>query len=405
MSIDTFVYRNTFPPPDAAGTPLSGKRFSVQPNMSVRDWPTGAGSLALEGYVAVENATVVGRLQMAGAYIVGSTRMSEFGLGICDDSSARAVVDGHADIALITDTMGEARMAAALTGLCGFKPSYGIVSRLGLIGLVPSMECFGMVARHPADITAVLGAVVGPDENDFSMVVDGIPDPGAEKGDGDLRGSFGVVPEILELLGKEEIKIFRENLKWLEMNGWKVHEVSIPDFALFPVIHNVIGSVEASSSGGKYDGVRYGYRAQGTKNWNEMYLKTRDEAFGFLVKTYFMQGAYFQFENYQAFENACRIRARLLRETQRLFEEVDMLVLPTRRHGFPADTARSVKETYEAFSFTVLSNITGQPAIHLSNPRGGKPFEPGVQLVCPHCADFRLLSVAEQLYACWKGGY
>lgn len=154
MSMDAFIYRNLTPPPDAGNTPLSGKRFTVQANMSVRDWPTEAGSVALKGYIAVEDSTVVSRLQKAGACLVGSTRMSELGFGIRNDSSAKAVVDGHADIALITDTMGEARMAAALAGVCGFKPSHGIVSRFGLFGLVPSMECIGIAARHPFDITA-----------------------------------------------------------------------------------------------------------------------------------------------------------------------------------------------------------------------------------------------------------
>ena len=403
MSMDAFIYRNLTPPPDAGNTPLSGKRFTVQANMSVRDWPTEAGSVALKGYIAVEDSTVVSRLQKAGACLVGSTRMSELGFGIRNDSSAKAVVDGHADIALITDTMGEARMAAALAGVCGFKPSHGIVSRFGLFCLVPSMECIGIAARHPFDITAVLGAIAGYDENDYSMAVDGIPDPERVHGNNDYQGFAGFIREFLESLGEEENGIFRESLQWLEMNGWRVREVSLPDIALLPAVHNVIGSVEASSSGGKYDGVRYGYRAQGTKNWNEMYLKTREEAFGLLVKSYLMQGAYFQFENYRAFENACRIRNRLLRKTQQLLQEVAMLVFPTRRHAFPADMARNIKETYEAFPFTMLSNVTGQPAIHLSNTHGGNPLEPGVQLVGPLYGDFRLLGMAERLFVSRKG--
>ena len=121
---------------------LRGLSISFQPNMSVCGWPTTAGSRALEGFTAVYDATAVERLKQAGANVKGSIRMSELGFGLAGDTGAEILSSGRADCVLMTDTMGEARVSACLADAFGFKPSYGLVSRFGLIGLVPSMECY-----------------------------------------------------------------------------------------------------------------------------------------------------------------------------------------------------------------------------------------------------------------------
>jgi len=158
MGSDVCVYLDPSPPAGGDG-PLGGVRVTVQPNLSVRDWPTEAGSKALERFVALEDATAVERLRAAGAAVVGSTRMSELGFGLAGDSSAAALAGNICDAALVTDTLGEARWAAAAAGAVGFKPSHGVVSRLGLIGLVPSMECLGVVAGSVERAAAVMAAV------------------------------------------------------------------------------------------------------------------------------------------------------------------------------------------------------------------------------------------------------
>jgi aspartyl-tRNA(Asn)/glutamyl-tRNA(Gln) amidotransferase subunit A len=403
MSSDIFIHRNISPPVTMADAPLCGKRVVIQPNMSAREWLTDAGSPALKGFIALEDATVIARLQNAGAHLVGSTRMSELGFGLNGDCSTRALVDGDADVALITDTMGESRMAAAMSGFCGFKPSYGIVSRFGLIGLVPSMECFGIMSKTPLEIASVLNVVAGHDDRDFSMSEEELPHVPVTEAEINPRGSIGVIGESLQLLKEEEVGVFRERLQRLADRGMEIRDISLPDFDLLPAIHNVIGSVEASSSGGKYDGVRYGHRSSGAKNWNEMYLKSRGESFGHLIKTYLLQGAYFQFENFTAFENACRIRSRLFQQTQRLFEQVDFLVLPTRRHDFPVDKASTINSVYETFFLSILPNITGLPAIHLSDSVTGQPIDPGLQIVGKRLDDLRLLYTAAHLQSPGKG--
>jgi aspartyl-tRNA(Asn)/glutamyl-tRNA(Gln) amidotransferase subunit A len=405
MPAKIFTHLNNKSKPADGNMHLSGRKVAVQPNMAVKDWRTEAGSRALKGYVPLENATVVNCLQQRGAYLVGSTKMSELGFGIRGDSSANAVAEGHADSALMTDTMGEVRMAAAINGLIGFKPSYGIVSRFGLIGLVPSMECFGITAKTTGEIVDLLSVISIPDENDFSMSDADLTLSNAESQDRDISGvTLGVIRNCYGLMTQEEIDRFRETCRNLERRGWKIREVELPNFDLFPLVHNVIGSVEASSSCGKFDGVRYGYRASGTKNWNDMYIKSRGESFGLLLKSYLMQGAYFQFEDYSTFENACRIRARLVKETQKLLGEVDMLVLPTKRTGFNAYSAQTISETYEAFCFTLPANVTGVPAVSLSLDPLGTREGSGVQLIGRYLEDMCLLAVAGKISASCDGG-
>ena len=267
MITDIFTYVDPKPPAAVSGGPLEEVTVAIQPTMAVRGWPTEAGSLALERYVALEDATVIERLRKGGATIMGSTRMSELGFGFTGDTSARAVSDGAVDVALVMDTMGNARISASSANLFGFKPSYGIVSRLGLIGLVPSMECFGIIAKTPRKITAVLSSIAGADDHDFSMC-DEFPDFGAFDGSAVENVTLGVVREALELLDQDVYRAFRASLSRLEEAGITLREVSLEEYGLFGTIHNIIGSVEASSSAGKYDGVRYGNRAKAAKNWN-----------------------------------------------------------------------------------------------------------------------------------------
>lgn len=390
---DIFTYKDTPRQAPAKGGLLAGKRVVIQPNISARGWLTNAGSRALEGFVALEDATVVSRLRGAGAILVGSARMSELGFGLKGDTGAQAVAADEADIALITDTMGEARVAAAAYGLFAFKASFGMVSRFGLIGLVPSMESYGILAKNLKDIVSVIRTVAGKDENDSSMPDEALPDFG-NVGEPLKEGcAAGVMKECYNVLGDEEMSLFQTGLRKLEKTGFAIQEVSFKDFSLFRAVHNVIGSVEASSSAGKYDGVRYGHRAAPAKNWNDMYLNTRGESFGTLIKGYLFQGAYFQFEHYRAFENACRIRNRLVQDTADIFKNVSVLVFPTRRLARDAAIADTIGEVYDAFSLTLPANVTGQPSLNIPSFVRDQDGDPGLQLVAPRLSDARLLGI------------
>ncbi len=368
---------------------LKGKSVSVQANMSVAGWPTEAGSLALKGFKAIEDATVVKRLKNNGATIAGSTRMSELGLGLRGDEAARAVTEGLAAAALVTDHLGEARLAAAGAGLVGFKPSYGLVSRYGLVGLIPSMEAIGILARSAADIATVMAAASGTDEKDFSMPVEEAPDFRECAGQAGIR-TLGWAREIADRLETEDRKGFERGLERFAGAGVTIIETSFKEFDLYRTVHQVVGSVEASSAAGRYDGVRFGHRCPAAKNWNEMYLKTRGEIFGPLVKPFLFQGAFFQFSRYDVFEKACRLRGRLVRELRRLLGEVDALAMPAIRRGFDPREAASVPALYDAFLFTLPASLAGLPAVCFPLGDGGPP----VQIVGSRFRDAALLSLA-----------
>jgi aspartyl-tRNA(Asn)/glutamyl-tRNA(Gln) amidotransferase subunit A len=156
--------------------------------------------------------------------------------------------------------------------------------------------------------------------------------------------------------------------------------------------------VEASSCAGRYDSVRYGRRCPGARNWNDMYLSSRGAAFGPLLKSYLLQGAFFQFERYGAYEDACRIRARLVADMQRLTGEADFLVLPaTDSAGAPA----SLADLYARFALTAFANVTGQPALYLPPARDAAA---GFQLAGPRLSDARLLALGEHLLNLRRGG-
>ncbi len=397
MQAEIFSHIDPSPPAGIAGGALFGKRATVQSSIAVKGWPTEANSPALEGYVPLEDATVVERLRSAGATLVGNTHSSELGFGLFGDGAGRALRGRIADVALITDTLGEARLAAAAAGLFGFKPSYGRISRFGLVGLVPSMDCCSMLARDLEDLATVFQSIEGPDERDPSMPDRRAPDFLWRTSRGPSALIAGVVTQCLETLNPAERMAFGEALSRIRQAGAEIREVSFEDFDLFRVAHNLIGSVEASSSCGKFDGVRYGHRSSGAKNWNEMYLQSRAESFSLLLKTYLFQGAYLQFQNYPAFERACRIRARLVRESRELFNRLDLLIFPTRQATRDTGRPETVEQVYDAFALTLPANLTGQPALTLPGLLTVQDGDLGLQLVGPLFGDEHLLDLAGRL--------
>jgi aspartyl-tRNA(Asn)/glutamyl-tRNA(Gln) amidotransferase subunit A len=396
---NVFFYRN--PKDDAPRNgPLSGLRIAVQSAISVAGWPTDAGSPALTDFVALENATVVDRLREAGAVLCGSTRPSEFGFGLRGSKAGVAVHERSADVELVLDMMGESRLAASRAAVCGFKPSYGLVSRYGLVGLVPSMEACGLLSGNLHDIRETLRAVAGPDERDFSLPDEKSPDFSLSEID-PRETTVGVIREVLSALPAAEEKMLRSSVDEVGKAGFSVRECSFPEFPLFQLVVKIVGSVEASSSAGRYDSVRYGQRARGAKNWNDMYLLSRGAAFGPLLKSCLFQGAFFQFERYDAYEDACRIRARLVKEMQRVASQADFLVCPT-VNPCGSDAPASLAETYAQFIYTAFANVTGQPALHL--PQSSGALQPGLQIVGPRLSDARLLALGEYLLRIGQGG-
>ena len=380
--------------------PLAGKSFAIQPNMSVRGWPTNAGSKALEGFVPLETATAIERIQAKAGHIVGSTLMPELGLGLHADTAAAAIRGRHCDVALVTDLMGESRFIAGEAGALGFKPSYGLVSRFGLIGLVPSMETFGLVSMSLPDIVRALAAMAGPDDRDTSMVEGDIPDFSQVGLTQDRVKRIGVIRECVASLSKEEAEDFNESLTCLKGLGTQIEEISLPDHRLFRLVHNLVGATEASSSAGKYDGVRYGHRTAESENWNEMYIRSRAECFGVLVKSYLFQGAYFQFERFSAFQDACRIRRRLVEGMDAFFDQVDLIASPMLQiEASESFGSGTLKEVYDAFECSLAPNVTGQPCLSVPGSLRRGATQVSIQLSGRFLDDVRLLSFASRLTA------
>jgi aspartyl-tRNA(Asn)/glutamyl-tRNA(Gln) amidotransferase subunit A len=212
--------------------------------------------------------------------------------------------------------------------------------------------------------------------------------------------TIGIIAEAQSILPAEEEKLFRASINELKKAGFILKELSLPDFHLFSLVHNIVGSVEASSCAGRYDSVRYGKREPGAKNWNDMYLLSRGAAFGSLLKSYLIQGAFFQFERYKAYEDTCRIRARLLKDMQQLTSQVDFLALPA-VNSAPAGDPVSLSDTYAQFGTTVFANVTGQPALYLPPPVASGS---GFQITGPRLSDGRLLALGEFILNIRQGG-
>ncbi len=396
--MDTSVFSFTPLPADSDTTDAAeALRIAVQPGMSCRGWPAGAGTKALENFTALEDAFVIRQLKQAGMVIAGATRMSELGFGLAGETGALAVTDGNADAALIIDSLGEARAAGAKSGIFGFKPSWGSVSRQGLTGLVPSMECWGITARQVDDIQQVMTAICALDDKDFSMHAGPLPDFTESHRFQDRSPVIGVADGYDAGLTPEETRAWESGLAALETAGCRITRVSLPDAALFSLAHHIIASVEASSSAGRYDGVRYGHRTPSSDNWNEMYLKTRGESFGTLIKSFLFQGAYFQFEQYGAFEQACRLRGLLMDQTLAALSELDALAGLTLTDKADPITAKTIDHTYQAFGFTLPASLTGLPAMQIPGRacHGSKDF--GLHIIGKPFKDPELLALARFL--------
>jgi aspartyl-tRNA(Asn)/glutamyl-tRNA(Gln) amidotransferase subunit A len=407
MESKIFTYINTSPLPGGDG-PMAGTCVAVESTISVADWPTDAQSIALENYVALEDATLIQQLRQAGATLKGRTAMGELGMGLDRDTCGEAINNGLSDLVLKTDTAGEARMAAAAVGCFGFKPSYGLISRSGVIGLVPSMETCGILSRSLETISTTARTMAGLDAHDPSMdkagidqALSGFDHPETFQ---DSPLTLGVIREWnTDRHGKD---VLEQAIATLGNTGVQIQEVSIQDISLARTVHNVIGSVEASSSAGRFDSVRYGHRTGAlVKNWNDMYIKSRGESFGPLVKAYLFQGGYFQYRNYTAFVDACRIRARLVQSVEKAFEAVDLIVLPVLGNpGATWEKPATVSAFYDMFSFTVLANLTGNPSITIPAYITGNKTGPALQLMGNRFDDARLIALAARVSDIYTGG-
>ncbi|HWJ43492.1 MAG TPA: Asp-tRNA(Asn)/Glu-tRNA(Gln) amidotransferase subunit GatA [Solirubrobacterales bacterium] len=390
--------------------------------------PTTAGSRILEGYRPPYTSTVVQKLLEAGASVLGKTNMDEFAMGSSNENSAygpvlnpwdrgrvpggssggsaAVVAGGLAPWSIGTDTGGSIRQLAAFCGIVGLKPTYGAISRYGMIAFASSLDQCGPLTRTVSDAALLLGILQGRDPLDSTSVgLDGgIALPGRE----DLSGlRFGVPAELAgDDLDAGVREVFEATLKKIEALGGEIAEVSLPSSEHGISAYYVIAPAEASSNLARYDGVRYGMRAGGDGDLVEMYETTRSEGFGPEVKRRIMLGTYALSSGYYDayYGQAQKVRTRIARDFDGAFAEVDFVVTPTAPSvafelGEKSDDPLAM---YLNDFFTVPMSLAGIPAISipagLAAPEGGGPRLPvGFQIAAPAFAEQRLLDAAYAL--------
>jgi aspartyl-tRNA(Asn)/glutamyl-tRNA(Gln) amidotransferase subunit A len=378
---------------DAAGSltgPLHGVPVALKDNIAVRDMRTTAGSRVLENHVSLFDATVVQRLERAGAVIIGKTVCDEFAMGSSTEhcafgpsknpwaagripggssgGSAVAVATGMTPVAFGSDTGGSIRQPAALCGIVGLKPTYGRVSRYGLVAFASSLDQIGPMARSVADVALALEVVSGADPFDSTAADREVPAFSSGLS-GDARGLRVGVPRhwLGEGLDDQVRARFEESLRALETLGATLRDVELPHSQYAIPVYYLVGTAEASSNLARYDGVRYGVRATDASSIGEMYDRTRSLGFGAEVKRRIMLGTYVLSAGYYDayYLKAQQVRTLIRRDFERAFESVDVVATPTS----PTPAFRLGERTgdplqmYLADIFTVSAPLAGLPAI------------------------------------------
>jgi aspartyl-tRNA(Asn)/glutamyl-tRNA(Gln) amidotransferase subunit A len=382
---------------------------------------TSCGSRMLDNFVAPYDATVVERLKSAGAVMLGKANMDEFAMGSSNETSfygpvknpwdtsrvpggssggsAAATAARLAPFATGTDTGGSIRQPAALTGVTGVKPTYGRVSRYGMIAFASSLDQAGVFARSAADAATVLQAMAGFDPKDSTSVDVEVPDYPACLAM-PLKGlKIGLLKEFFAGLDARNARLIEAALDVYLHLGAEILEVSLPSLPLSVPTYYVVAPAECSSNLSRFDGVRYGYRCERPKDLLDLYTRSRGEGFGAEVKRRIMIGTYVLSAGYfdAYYLKAQKVRRLITDDFRRAFERVDLVVGPTTpTPAFPIGAKIDDPVTmYLNDIYTIGANLAGLPGI--SVPCGYVDDLPmGLQLIGPHFGEARLLAAAHQ---------
>ncbi|MBZ5980735.1 Asp-tRNA(Asn)/Glu-tRNA(Gln) amidotransferase subunit GatA [Leuconostoc gasicomitatum] len=391
---------------------LSGLPLAFKDNLATQGIETTGASHILEGFKPVYDATVVSKLSTVGAISVGKTNMDEFAMGGSTETSyykktanawdhtkvpggssggsAAAVAGGQIPFALGSDTGGSIRQPAAFNGIVGLKPTYGRVSRWGLFAMASSLDQIGPFTRTVKDNALVLNTIAGFDEKDSTSSKRDVPDF-TSKLTGDVKGLKIAVPKEYfgEGIDPKVATTVKAAIAQLEAMGATVDEVSLPHTKYGVAAYYIIMSSEASSNLQRYDGVRYGFRADDVKNLEDLYIKTRSEGFGDEVKRRIMLGTFsLSAGAYDAFfKKAAKIRTLLIEDFNKVFADYDVIVgptAPTVAYGL-GEEIDDPTAMYLADVLTIPVNLAGLPGLSVNAgfvdglPVGlqiiGKPFD------------------------------
>ena len=398
-----------------AGIPIAQKDL-----FCTKDLKTTCGSNMLSNFIPPYSATVIENLENAGCISVGKTNMDEFAMGSSNETSfygnvqnpwgenlvpggssggsAAAVAAGIVPAASGTDTGGSIRQPASLCGISGLKPTYGRISRWGMIAFASSLDQAGPMARTAEDCALLLNEMCSHDEKDTTSINEVIPDF-TENLNSSIQGlKIGLVKEFdLSKLDNDVVQVFEESKKHYESLGAEFIEISLPNISLSVPTYYVVAPAECSSNLSRFDGVKFGKRCDNPKDLEELYIKTRSEGFGDEVKRRILIGSYVLSAGfYDAYyKKAQQVRRLIKNDFDSSFKSVDIIMSPTTRGAaFEAGSKGDDPiQMYLEDLFTIPANLAGLPAMSIPNGMiDNKPI--GLQLIGNFLDESRLLQAA-----------
>ena len=389
---------------------LDGIPVGIKDNMVTKGLTTTAASKMLENFNPIYTATAVERLENAGMVVAGKLNLDEFAMGSSTETSAfkktknawdqtkvpggssggpaAAVASGELIAALGSDTGGSIRQPAAFNGVVGFKPTYGRVSRYGLIAFSSSLDQIGPMTRNVKDNALMLNAIAGQDKHDFTTSPREVPDFTSKIGK-DIKGMhIGVPKEFMDVDLQPEVREAVQNaIKTFESLGATVDEISLPHSLNGIQVYYIVATSEASSNLQRYDGIRYGFRAKDVKNLEDVYVRSRSEGFGDEVKRRIMLGTFSLSSGLydEFFGKATKVRTLICNEFDNVFKDYDLILGPTTTtaaFGFGEKTDDPIA-MYMNDLLTIPMNLAGVPAMSIPGgfTKDGLPV--GIHLIAP----------------------
>ena len=401
-------------------SPVQGIPIAHKDIFCVKGHRTTCGSKMLENFISPYSSTVFEKLENSKTIMLGKTNMDEFAMGSSNETSffgkvknpinplkspggssggsAAAVKANLCAFATGTDTGGSIRQPASFCGITGIKPTYGRVSRWGMIAFASSLDQAGIFARSALDSAIALEIISGFDEKDSTSINSNVPNL-KEETTSKMEHSIGVPMQIIEKIEDVNVKNnFLESIKILEKNGFKTKQIELPFLEYSLPSYYVIAPAECSANLSRYDGIKFGYRCDNPKDLEDLYVRTRSEGFGeevkkrILIGTYCLSAGYFD----AYYIKAQKIRAMITESFKNAFKDVSVIAMPTCSNGaFELGSIQDPVKMYEQDIYTIPANLAGLPAISI--PSGNTEEMPlGLQFIGNHLEEGKILNISHQ---------
>ncbi len=404
--------------------PLAGITLALKDNINLKSYPTTASSKILKNFISPFDATVTKKLKSNLIPILGKVNLDEFAMGSSTENSAfkitrnpwnlnkvpggssggsaAAVAAGEATVALGSDTGGSIRLPASYCGLVGLKPTYGRVSRYGLIAFASSLDQIGPITKNVEDSALLLNVIAGLDEKDSTSLNQKVPDFTKDLKK-DIKGlKIGYIKELCtEGLAPDVSETVKKSLEIYKSLGAEIIEISLPLIKYSIAVYYIVATAEASSNLARFDGVKYGFRAKDVDNIYDMYVKTRAQGFGDEVKRRIMLGTYALSSGYYDayYKKAQQVRRLVKNDFDSAFKKVDILLSPTCPHT-AFDIGSKVQDPLSMYLTdiaTITANLAGIPAMNIPVGLDRDSMPIGIQLQADCLQESKLLNVAFQL--------